>query len=63
MKLIAFDLVAERATTEDEARAAAPLCALSAAKAAYDMVVSLKAEIRTTQLKMISAALKDSDEE
>lgn len=57
IKLLAFDLFAERVLKDEESRGAAPLCALFAAKASYDLFVSLKATIRTAQLEILSGAL------
>lgn len=57
IKLLAFDLLDERVLKDEESRKAAPLCALFAAKASYDLIVSLKATIRTTQLDMLSEDL------
>lgn len=57
IKLLAFDLLTERVRNDEESRKAAPLCALFAAKASYDLIVSLKATIRMTQLEMLSEDL------
>ena len=61
IKLLAFDLLVERVLKDEESRNAAPLCALFAAKASYDLIVSLKATIRTAQLEMLSEALNLDD--
>lgn len=57
IKLLAFDLLAERVLKDEESRDAAPFCALSAAKVSYDLVVSLKATIRTALLELLSNEL------